>query len=561
MKRNGRLMIGIVIVTLVVAGGGYWTFFGRAATASSVSARTYTQVVAVTQGRLNATLSVVGQLEAEQSADLAFERMSGTTNLLTLAVQAGNVVTAGQVLATIDQATYEQARDQARSDLQAAEETLSDLQTPATALAIAQADVAVAAAQVQLQQAQDTLDALVNPDLPSLKAAVASAQSALATAQADVLAQQEDSAARKQLARLQTAEATPTADYQRLAVEEYTDDYYRDRLQVAYNKMMDAQDTRVTYQISRQVSALQAQMTLRRSQQALADAQEALAEAQAGGDKLALAQAELALHQAEVALQAAQEARTDLDTGADATKIAAAQAAVDKKRLTLGDAEAALAGAQLLAPFAGTILQTNVNVDNQVTANTTILTLANLKSLQVVASVDETTIRQISAGQDATITFDAFPGQSLQGKVLTVPLQGSLQGGVMVYAVPVSLSGADNLALLVGMTANVEIQVGQAADALLVPTLALTKANGLYQVLVPNTTDPNGDPVAVPVEIGLSDGAYTQIVKGLNPGDQVVVQIASTTSSPQMMGGPGGMGAMDGGAPPAPPSSAGGTRP
>ena len=540
MKHNWRLMIGIVIVTLVVAGGGYWTFFGRAATASSVSARTYTQVVAVTQGRLNATLSVVGQLEAEQSADLAFERMSGTTNLLTLAVQAGNVVTAGQVLATIDQATYEQARDQARSDLQAAEETLSDLQTPATALAIAQADVAVAAAQVQLQQAQDALDALVNPDLPSLKAAVASAQSALATAQADVLAQQEDSAARKQLARLQTAEATPTADYQRLAVEEYTDDYYRDRLQVAYNKMMDAQDTRVTYQISRQVSALQAQMTLRRSQQALADAQEALAEAQAGGDKLALAQAELALHQAEVALQAAQEARTDLDAGADATKIAAAQAAVDKKRLTLGEAEAALAGARLLAPFAGAILQTNVNVDDQVTANTTILTLANLGTLQVVASVDETTIRQISAGQDATITFDAFPGQSLQGKVLTVPLQGSLQGGVMVYAVPVSLSGADNLALLVGMTANVEIQVGQAADALLVPTLALTKANGLYQVLVPNSTDPNGDPVAVPVEVGLSDGIYTQIVKGLNPGDQVVVQMASTTSSASSGGGSGG---------------------
>jgi HlyD family secretion protein len=391
--------------------------------------------------------------------------------------------------------------------------------------------VAVSAAKVQLQQAQEALDALVNPDLPSLKASVASAQSALAKAQADVLAQQEDSAARKQLARLQTAEATPTADYQRLAAETYTDDYYRDRLQVAYNKMMDAQDTRVAYVTSRQVSASQAQMTLRRSQQALADAQEALAEAQAGGDKLALAQAELAVHQAEVALQAAQEARTDLDTGADATKIAAAQAAVDKKRLVLADAEAALAGAQLVAPFDGAILQTNVSAGDQVTANTTILTLANLKTLQVVASVDETTIRQISAGQDASITFDAFPGQSFQGKVLSVPLQGSLQGGVMVYAVPVSLTGADNLGLLVGMTANVEVQVGQAADALLVPTLALTKANGLYQVLVPNTSDPNGDPIAVPVEVGLSDGTYTQITKGLNPGDQVVIQMTASSSS------------------------------
>ena len=530
MKRTIRILLAAVLVA--VTAGGYWFYQSRAATtASSAGGQTYTQIVDVTQGSLNSSLSVVGQLEAKQSANLAFEQMSGTTNLLTLAVQAGNVVTTGQVLATIDPAPYEQARDQAQSDLQAAEETLSDLQTPATSLQIAQADLAEAAAKVQLQQAQDTLDALVNPDLPSLKAAVASAQSALAKAQADVLAQQEDSAARKQLARLQTAEATPTADYQRLAAETYTDDYYRDRLQVAYNKMMDAQDTRVTYETSRQVSALQAQMTLRRSQQALADAQEALAEAQAGGDKLALAQAELAVHQAEVALQAAQEARTDLDTGADATKIAAAQAAVDKKRLTLAEAEAALAGAQLLAPFDGTILQTNVNVGDQVTANITILTLANLKTLQVVASVDETTIRQISAGQDASITFDAFPGQSFQGKVLSVPLQGSLQGGVMVYAVPVSLTGADNLALLVGMTANVEIQVGQATDALLVPTLALSKANGLYQVLVPNTTDPNGDPVAVPVEVGLSDGAYTQITKGLNPGDQVVVQIASTSSS------------------------------
>ena len=530
MKRNLRVLLAAVVVAL--AAGGYWFYQSRAATTtSSASGQTYTQIVQVTQGDLNSSLSVVGQLEAEQSSDLAFERMSGTTNLLTLAVQAGNVVTAGQTLATIDPAPYEQARDQAKSDLQAAEETLSDLQTSATALQIAQADVAQAAAQVQLQQAQDALDALVNPDLPSLKAAVANAQSALAQAQANVLAQQEDSAAKKQLARLQVAEATPTADYQRLAAETYTDAYYRDRLQVAYNKMMDAQDARVSYETNRQVSALQAQMTLRRSQQALAEAQEALSEAQAGGDKLALAQAQLAVHQAEVALQAAQEARADLDSGADATKIATAQAAVDKKRLALNDAEAAVAGAQLIAPFDGTILQTNVNVGGQLTANTTVLTLANLKSLQVVASVDETTIRQISAGQDAAITFDAFPGQSFQGKVLSVPLQGSLQGGVMVYAVPVSLTGAEQLALLVGMTANVEIQVGQASDALLVPTLALSKANGLYQVLVPNTTDPNGDPTAVPVEIGLSNGTYTQITKGLNPGDQVVVQMSASSNS------------------------------
>ena len=232
---------------------------------------------------------------------------------------------------------------------------------------------------------------------------------------------------------------------------------------------------------------------------------------------------------------------------------------MDEKRLAVSDAETALAGTQLVAPFDGTILETNVSEGDQVTTNTAILTLANLETLQVVASVDETTIRQVSKGQDAVITFDAFPGQRFTGMVLAVPLQGTLQGDVMVYAVPLSLTGAEKLALRVGMTANVEIQVEQVTDALLVPTIALRQSNGLYQVLVPNTTDPNGAAETVPVEIGLSDGTYTQITKGLNAGDQVLVEVSTSSADETQMMGPGDMGGMDmgGGAPPAPPSGGG----
>ena len=556
MKKIIRIVL-VVLVLAAVGVGGYWLYQNKTVSAASTtSGTTYTQVVQVKQGSLDATLSVVGQLEAEQSASLAFEQMSGTANLLTLAVQAGNVVTKGQVLATIDSAAYQQALDQAKSDLLAAEETLTDLKTPATALQIAQADVAVSKAKVQLQAAQDALDDLVNPDIPNLESAVASAKSALAKAQANVLAQEQSTAAKTQLNKLIYAESTPTAEYTRLAAETYSDDYYQDRLELAYNKMMDTQDARVTYQLDSQSSTLQAQMTLRKAQTTLADAQEALAEAKAGGDKLALAQAKVAVHEAEVSLQAAQEARQELDAGVDATDIATAQAAVDKKRLAVSDAEAALAGTQLVAPFDGTILETNVSVGDQVTTNTAILTLANLETLQVVASVDETTIRQVSEGQDAVITFDAFPGQSFTGQVLAVPLQGALQGDVMVYAVPLSLTGAEKLALRVGMTANVEIRVEQVTDALLVPTIALLQFNGLYQVLVPNTTDPNGAAEAVPVAIGLSDGTYTQITQGLNAGDQVLVEVSTSSSDETQMMGPGGMD-MGGGAPPAPPSGGG----
>jgi HlyD family secretion protein len=539
MKRIIRVLLATIIVAAIVGGGVWYYRKDVASAAGTTNGQTFTQVVAVRQGSLSSTISVVGQLEAAQSADLAFEHLSGTTNLLSLAVKAGNTVATGQVLAAIDPAPYQQALDQARSDLQAAEETLADLKTPATALEIAQADVAVAQADQQLQQAKADLADLEAPDLVSLQNAVLDAQDNLALLQLQVTLAEHDSLAKSERDLQYSVNwyQRRIADLQQLVADRKANLEQTQELAKDQETLAAAQADLARVQAQRELARQAKAAELAKDKVVLAEAQEALAEALAGGDKLALAQAQLAVREAEVALQSAQEARQELDEGTDATTIAAAQADVDKKRLAVSDAETALAGTQLTAPFDGTILKTNVSQGDLVTANTTILTVANLKTLQVVASVDETTIRQVSAGQDATISFDAFPGQSFQGKVLSVPLQGTLQGGVMVYDVPVSLTGAEKLALLVGMTANVKIQVGQAADALLVPTMALQKVNGLYQVLVPNTTDPNGEPEAVPVEVGLSDGTYTQITKGLNASDQVVVQIEITQSSSNFSGG------------------------
>ena len=122
MKKIIRVVLAVLVLTAVGV-GGYWYYRSKTASAATTaSSTTYSEVVQVTQGSMSATASVVGQVEAQQSSSLTFEHMSGTTNLLTLAVQAGNVVTAGQVLATIDSAAYQQVLDQAKSDLQAAEE-------------------------------------------------------------------------------------------------------------------------------------------------------------------------------------------------------------------------------------------------------------------------------------------------------------------------------------------------------------------------------------------------------------------------------------------------------
>jgi len=194
----------------------------------------------------------------------------------------------------------------------------------------------------------------------------------------------------------------------------------------------------------------------------------------------------------------------------------------------------------LTAPFDGTVLAVYVEEGDLVSANTRVVTLADLRALRVLASVDETTIRQVAVGQKAEVTFDALPGQVLRGEVLEVPLQGTLQGNVMVYEVPISLEGVEGLPLLVGMTANVEIEVGQVEDALLVPAMAVQKSGGMYQVLVAEGGDVSGGLTAVPVEVGLSDGVYTQIVRGLNLGDKVAVQMSASQGGQfnfRMLGG------------------------
>ncbi|WP_423223246.1 efflux RND transporter periplasmic adaptor subunit [Candidatus Amarolinea aalborgensis] len=551
-QRNRIWPLALGVLVVVAAVGGFLILRGRtAATASSAATSGYTQVVEVQRGDLSASLSVVGQVEAVQQANLTFTRLSGTTKLATLDVAAGNTVTASQVLATIDPAVYRQALDQAQSDLQAAEENLADLKASVTDLARAKADLAIAKADYDKQQAAYDLANLRAPDLSRLRNSVKDAADALTLAQVQQTLAEHDASAKSERDLQYTVDwhQRRIAELQALIANGKANAEQVTQLSDEQTALGEAQADLGRVQAQRQLAQQAAAAEIVKAQVALADAQKALADAQAGGDKLAMAKAQLAVQQAQVAQTEAAENRADLDKGPDAVKLAGAQADVDKKRLAVADAEAALAGANLTAPFDGTILQTNVQAGDLVSSNTRILTVANLKTLQIVASVDETTIRQVAAGQTATITFDAFPGRTLRGRVASVPLQGTLQGDVMVYSVPITLTGAVELPLLVGMTANVKIELGQATQVLLVPTMALQRSGGLVQVLVPNASEPGGAPVAVPVEIGLSDGVNTEIVRGLNPGDKVVMQIAATQSTnPFNFRGAGGvLGGPEGG--------------
>jgi multidrug efflux pump subunit AcrA (membrane-fusion protein) len=120
-----------------------------------------------------------------------------------------------------------------------------------------------------------------------------------------------------------------------------------------------------------------------------------------------------------------------------------------------------------------------------------------------------------------------------------VPLQGTLSQNIVTYEVPVSLEGTEGVTLKAGMTANLKITVGKKENVLLVPAMAVQYDEGLPTVLVQDNS--NASPAATNVEVGLSDGTYTEIVRGLNEGDLVVI-VFTPTEEGGFSAGPGFIG-------------------
>lgn len=175
--------------------------------------------------------------------------------------------------------------------------------------------------------------------------------------------------------------------------------------------------------------------------------------------------------------------------------------------------------------------------------------------LIVNTQVDETDLAQIKMGQEATITLDAYPDQSIDGKVQRISYQSTLVNNVTTYEVDVWPDKVPPF-MRSGMTANVVFNVNEKDNILLAPSEAIQQGNdGQYYVLKAGAQK-GAKPQTVAIQTGLSDGKQTEVVSGLNEGDKVLIKTfsasqaapASSGSNPFMPNvGRGGGGAKGGG--------------
>ncbi len=214
----------------------------------------------------------------------------------------------------------------------------------------------------------------------------------------------------------------------------------------------------------------------------------------------------------------------------DEAKIAQARAQVAQAAAALQNADEDLRNSTIRAPIDGVVLSRDVEIGDAVSSilvlgsnATLIMTLGDTSEVYVKGKVDESDIGKVYLAQPARISVESFKEKKFTGKVTKISPLGVEKDNVTTFEVRVSILNPGG-ELRVGMTANAEIILEEHKSVLMIPEAALLyDAQRNASVEVPDPSQKTAKR-KVPLKVGISNGAKTEVLEGLKEGDQVVLQ-------------------------------------
>jgi HlyD family secretion protein len=269
----------------------------------------------------------------------------------------------------------------------------------------------------------------------------------------------------------------------------------------------------------------------------------------------------------DAAIQAQQSVTNAQTTYNDAYNNGASQTVLDtdyNNVLTAQDqlksAQDNLAATILTAPANATVASISGSVGQSVGASsstTPFIVLIDTSAMNINALVNEADIGNVHVGQPAQFTVEAFSSQTFRASVASIDLVGQTSGSVVVYPVHLTVDqqSLNGTYLYPGMTATATITTAERIGALLISNAALSFPNTAVQagVIARSTlfstlggSSPlrrtqgsqrivlelkNGKLVPTVITIGLTNGTFTEVLSGLQTGDQVVVSATGGTFS------------------------------
>jgi HlyD family secretion protein len=226
----------------------------------------------------------------------------------------------------------------------------------------------------------------------------------------------------------------------------------------------------------------------------------------------------------------ASEEAADQAQGKAESNAAACTAAEDATRVAearIDVTRAQLRRTQLYAPFTGIIAEINGELGEFVTPSPVgiptppTVDLIDASCLYISAPIDEVDAPRVKEGLPARISLDAFPNRVFQGHVRRVaPYVLDQEKQARTVEIEAEIDDTEQSDLLAGYSADVEVVLEQRADALRLPSSVVLPDKTVYVF-----DSATGKLSSRPVQTGIANWEYTEIVGGLNAGDRVVSSI------------------------------------
>src|SRR5664280_1050735 len=575
-KKSRRIIVSVVslIVVAAIAVVGLKVLAARKTAAAFAARRAGVSSMYVVAPQDVATLTTVsGTVAPLRSATLTAQAQGAITGVYK---KEGDFVKAGEVIVSIDSAARDNQLAQAESSYQTSLLNIETANTTDLTATKTQLETAVKQAQIQELQAENNLknatvyntsattaSATAATTAANLQEAVTKSEESLTTAQSNLMylqdyntssVSQSDLAVQQAQFNLTTAENQLVVDAANPKADTTADlakiDSARFSLESA-NANAEADKATANASVAqRNLNLEAAQLQVNQDERAVTTAKnnlaENLAENLADNQKTVDSQANnVTVLQADVnsAKAAVTAAQYDLSQYGTTERKAALQLQLLQQQKN--QAELSLQATQLTsdnyvvkAPWDGVITSLNVRVGDQATSATSATTattatvIADTSGWNVQAYVDELDVLHVKAGQDASVTMDAYPNQTFKAKVTYVGTTlVATSSSVNAYAIKIQFTKPPT-ALVAGMTADASITTSSAKGVLAVPVESILSENGKNYVTVISVDASNKRTTTrTEVKTGIEGDVYVQIISGLKAGDRILRTASATTTT------------------------------
>ena len=195
----------------------------------------------------------------------------------------------------------------------------------------------------------------------------------------------------------------------------------------------------------------------------------------------------------------------------------------------LNDALAENSFYEIKSPFSGTITAKYAEIGSYVAPSTSFSSNNSSKNfifelsdgIEIIAKVPESDIGRIKIGQEALIRIEAYPSKKFTAKIIKIAPRAIKDNNVTSFEVTLKFDKLSN-DIKIGMTVDLEFKVENGIEKLLVPTVSIVTEKGKKGIL---KVDKNNSPKFKEIELGISSGSKTSVIKGLDAGEKIFIDI------------------------------------